>query len=131
LEPNVTRIAFVVCRSAPELSFDYLTFRRADVTGKRPFWLAGAQGDAVQAFAEDVKFRGMHPMIARRLRMWQLANFEITRLPSAPDTYLYECVARTNPADVRLVAVAEIRDLTAVFGADGHVAALPEGEHVL
>ena len=28
-------------------------------------------------FEEDVKFRGLHPMIARRLQMWRLANFEI------------------------------------------------------
>ena len=33
-------------------------------------------------FEEDVKFRGLHPMIARRLQMWRLSNFEITRLPS-------------------------------------------------
>ena len=67
-------------------------------------------------------------MIARRLQMWRLSNFEITRLPSPADVYLLRCVARTNPEDVRLVAVAEVRDLTPVFDPNGHVAALPEVE---
>jgi acetyl-CoA carboxylase carboxyltransferase component len=104
-----------------------MTFRRADVTGARPFWMADATGP----YAEDVKFRGLHPMIARRLQMWRLANFDISRLPSSPDVYLYECVARTNPADVRLVAVAEVRDMTPLFDGDGRVVALPEVEQVV
>jgi acetyl-CoA carboxylase carboxyltransferase component len=70
-------------------------------------------------------------MIARRLNMWRLANFEISRLPSADDVYAFSCVARENPADERLVAVAEVRDLTAVRDEDGHIVALPGVESVL
>src|SRR5439155_3299998 len=36
-----------------------------------------------------------------------------------------------SPADVRLIALAEVRDLTPLRDASGRVAALPELEHVL
>ena len=52
------------------------------------------------------------PMIATRLHMWRLDNFDLTRLPSAHDVHLFHCVARKNPDDERLVAVAEVRDIT-------------------
>ncbi|MCU1501716.1 MAG: ATP-grasp protein [Ilumatobacteraceae bacterium] len=131
LSPRVTRLAVIACRTEPDVTFEHLTFRRADLGGARPYWMAETTPGQLEAFAEDVKFRGLHPMIARRLQMWRLANFEIGRLPSAPDVYLFECVARANPADVRLVAVAEVRDLTPVVDADGQVIALPEVEEVL
>ena len=40
-------------------------------------------------------------------------------------------MARDNPSDERLIAVAEVRDLTPVRDDDGRVVALPEVEHVL
>ncbi len=82
-------------------------------------------------FAEDPVVRGLHPMIARRLRLWRLESFELTRLPSGPDVYLFDCVARDNPTDERLVAIAEVRDLTPVRDAAGTVTSLPELEQVL
>ena len=60
---------------------DLLTFRRADVDGARPYWMASEPDP--ETFAEDVKFRGLHPMIARRLQMWRLKNFEIRPLRAA------------------------------------------------
>ena len=90
-----------------------------------------AASTAVDEFEEDIKFRGMHPMIARRLHMWRLRNFEIRRLPALPDVFLFECVARNNPSDVRLVAVAEVRDLTPIYDERGRIVALPEVEHLL
>ncbi len=63
--------------------------------------------------------------------MWRLSNFEITRLPSPDDVYVFDCVARTNRSDERLVAVAEIRDITPVRGDDGRVLSLPGVETVL
>ena len=82
-------------------------------------------------FTEDVTFRGLHPMIARRLQMWRLSNFEITRLGSPDGVYVFDCIARTNPSDERLIAVAEIRDVTPVRGDDGRVLSLPGVETVL
>ncbi|GAC1590123.1 MAG: biotin carboxylase N-terminal domain-containing protein [Acidimicrobiales bacterium] len=82
-------------------------------------------------FAEDTVLRGLHPMIARRLHLWRLANFRTERLPSPPDAYLFRCTAPDNPKDERFIAVSEVRDLTPVRDADGSVVALPDLEHVL
>ena len=108
---------------------DLLTFRRADVDGARPYWMASEPDP--ETFAEDIKFRGLHPMIARRLQMWRLKNFEIRPLRAPGEVHLFDCVARDTPSDERLIAVAEVRDLTPVRDDDGRVVALPEVEHVL
>ena len=70
-------------------------------------------------------------MIARRLHLWRLTNFQLTRLPAAEDVHLFHCAARENPSDERLVALAEVRDLTPVRDAAGRLTALPEPERVL
>ena len=80
---------------------------------------------------EERVVRGLHPMIARRLRFWRLSNFDVSRLPSVDDTYLFHCVAPGDPADERLVALAEVRDLTPVYATSGGLTALPEVEHIL
>jgi acetyl/propionyl-CoA carboxylase alpha subunit/acetyl-CoA carboxylase carboxyltransferase component len=82
-------------------------------------------------FAEERVTRELHPMLARRLHLWRLANFELTRLPAAEDVHLFHCTARENPSDERLVALAELRDLTPVRDAAGRLTALPEPERVL
>ena len=133
LPPTIGRVALMSSRGG---RLDVFTFRRVGDDGVRPYWMAGEPEDALttaerSAFAEDVKFRGLHPMIARRLQMWRLSNFEIERLPASEDVHLYDCVARTNASDRRLVAVAEVRDLTPVRDERGAVVALPEVEHVL
>jgi acetyl/propionyl-CoA carboxylase alpha subunit/acetyl-CoA carboxylase carboxyltransferase component len=70
-------------------------------------------------FAEEQVYRNLHPMLAKRLDLWRLANFRLTRLPSAEDVYLFHGVAEENPKDHRLFALAEVRDLTVVPGAAG------------
>src|SRR5690606_38974941 len=70
--------------------------------------------------------------IAHRLQLERLSKFHLTRLPSADEeVYLFECVARDNPADRRLVAFAQIRDLTALRDHDGRLVALPTAEDVV
>jgi acetyl/propionyl-CoA carboxylase alpha subunit/acetyl-CoA carboxylase carboxyltransferase component len=81
--------------------------------------------------AEDEALRGLHPMMAERLRLWRFANFALERLPSAEDVYLFKAIARDNPKDERLFAIAEVRDLTAVRDAEGRAVALPEFEQML
>ncbi len=113
-----------------------VSFRRVGGDGIRPYWMTEApENDRAElkasAFEEDVKFRGLHPMIARRLQMWRLANFEIRPLPASGEVHLFNCVARENATDQRLVAVAEVRDLTPVLDHNGLVVALPEVEHLL
>ncbi|MEZ0284837.1 MAG: carboxyl transferase domain-containing protein, partial [Thermoleophilia bacterium] len=81
---------------------------------------------------EERVVRGLHPMIARRLRFWRLSSFDVERAPSADeDTYLFHCTAPGSPKDERFVALAEVRDLTPLRTADGALVALPEVEHIL
>jgi acetyl-CoA carboxylase carboxyltransferase component len=63
-------------------------------------------------FVEERASRGLHPMMGKRLQLWRLANFEVERLPSVEDVYLFHGVARDNPKDERLFAFAEVRDLS-------------------
>jgi acetyl/propionyl-CoA carboxylase alpha subunit/acetyl-CoA carboxylase carboxyltransferase component len=74
------------------------------------------------AFTEERLYRNLHPMLAKRLDLWRLANFALERLPSAEDVYLFRGVAYDNPADHRLFALAEVRDLTPAVDAAGTVA---------
>ena len=82
-------------------------------------------------YREERLYRGLHPMMGKRLQLWRLRNFEIERLPSVEDVYLFRAVARENPKDERLFALAEVRDLTPVRDAAGQVAQLPHLERML
>ncbi len=63
---------------------------------------------------EDPIYRNLHPMLGKRLELWRLSNFQLTRLPSPEDVYVFDGVAKDNPRDHRIFALAEVRDLTAV-----------------
>jgi acetyl/propionyl-CoA carboxylase alpha subunit/acetyl-CoA carboxylase carboxyltransferase component len=82
-------------------------------------------------YVEDRFYRGIHPMMAKRLHLWRLSNFETERLPSAEDLYVVRAVARANPKDERLFAVGEVRDLTPVCDASGRVVHLPDLDRML
>ncbi|HEY7099160.1 MAG TPA: carboxyl transferase domain-containing protein [Terriglobales bacterium] len=80
---------------------------------------------------EEVKlYRGIHPMIGKRLHLWRLSEFDIERLPSVEDVYLLRAVAKANPKDERLFGCAEIRDLTPVRDALGRIVHLPHLERM-
>ncbi|MFI6978695.1 carboxyl transferase domain-containing protein [Embleya sp. NPDC050154] len=80
-------------------------------------------------FAEDRLIRGLHPQIARRLQLERLREFDLTRLPTADEEiHLFKAVAKSNPADERLFAMCQIRDLTPLREADGRLVALPAVE---
>jgi hypothetical protein len=87
--------------------------------------------DAQGGFAEDENMRGMHAMLARRLDLWRLREFHLTRLPAPDDVVLFECVARTNPDDRRLVAMAQVRQLAVVRDAEGRLLGLPHAERAV
>ncbi|GAA2216580.1 biotin carboxylase N-terminal domain-containing protein [Micromonospora olivasterospora] len=79
--------------------------------------------------AEERLIRGLHPYIAQRMQLERLHKFDLTRLPSADEeVYLFRCAARENPSDERLVAFAQVRDLTALREHDGRLIALPTAE---
>ncbi len=81
-------------------------------------------------YKEKRLYRGLHPMMGKRLHLWRLANFKIDRLPSVEDVYLFHGVARENPKDERLFAIAEVRDLTPVRDDSGHIVQLPHLERM-
>jgi acetyl-CoA carboxylase carboxyltransferase component len=80
---------------------------------------------------EDSLVRGLHPMVGRRLDLWRLRNFTITRLEAAAGVLLYRCVAPGNESDVRLVALAQIRELSVVRDGSGRVTSLPQAERAI
>ena len=115
LPPAVARVVFVLAPWRGRGQVDVLTFGR------------GPDGTLV----ENRDVRGLHPMMAERMELWRLSNFELERLPAAPDVYLFRAVARENARDERLVAIAEIRDFTPVRDEDGRITALPELERIV
>jgi acetyl-CoA carboxylase carboxyltransferase component len=82
-------------------------------------------------YAEEKLYRGLHPMMGKRLHLWRLSNFNLERLPSIEDVYLLHAVARDNPKDERLFACAEVRDVTAVRDEAGRIVQLPHLERML
>ncbi len=80
---------------------------------------------------EDRLVRGMHPMVGRRLDLWRLREFDVERLQAPEDVLLYECVARENPADRRLVALAQVRQMAVVRDESGDVVAVPHAERAI
>ncbi|MDJ0751836.1 MAG: biotin carboxylase N-terminal domain-containing protein, partial [Woeseiaceae bacterium] len=96
------------------------------MTGQRYFtWRPSDSG-----YWEESSYRGIHPMMAKRLHLWRFGNFNLERLPSVEDVYLFRATGKENPKDERLFAVAEVRDLTAVRDDDGRLVALPYLEHM-
>ncbi len=82
------------------------------------------------AFTEDPIFRNLHPMLAERLEVWRLSNFELERRPSPEDVYLFDGVARANPNDHRLFALAEVRELVAAHDASTGLVSYPGLERI-
>ena len=115
--PRVVRVVSAVAGAGAGLgmgSMQHFTFRSAD-----------------GSFVEDKPYRGLHPMIGKRLDLWRLEGFDLERLPSAEDVYLFRGVARENPKDERLFALAEVRDLTPATDAHGRLVSLPQMERTL
>jgi acetyl/propionyl-CoA carboxylase alpha subunit/acetyl-CoA carboxylase carboxyltransferase component len=110
---ELRRIAVAVCPGGARPA-SYFTFRPGD-----------------SGVVEDELVRGIHPMVGRRLNLWRLRNFTITRLEAPEDVLLYHCVARENESDQRLVALAQVRQLAVVRDDEGRVASLPHAERAV
>ncbi|QVQ52811.1 ATP-grasp domain-containing protein [Spiractinospora alimapuensis] len=112
---GMRRITATVAGTSGAVMHHHFTFRPAD-------------GE----FREDRLIRGLHPQIARRLQLHRLREFDLTRLPSADEeVYLFKAAARSNPADERLIALGQVRDLTPLRDADGRLVALPAVEDTI
>ncbi|MEV6303386.1 carboxyl transferase domain-containing protein [Actinoplanes sp. NPDC051861] len=115
LPPQVRRVTTTVAGRSGAVMHHHFTFRPAS-TG----------------LTEERLIRGLHPYIAQRMQLERLRKFDLTRLPSADEEiYLFQCVARENPADDRLVAFAQVRDLTELREHDGRLVALPTTEDTI
>jgi acetyl/propionyl-CoA carboxylase alpha subunit/acetyl-CoA carboxylase carboxyltransferase component len=80
---------------------------------------------------EDDLVRGVHPMVGRRLNLWRLRKFTLTRLEAPEDVLLYFAVATENPADQRLIALAQVRQFGVVRDESGRVTSLPHVERAI
>ncbi|MQY06299.1 D-alanine--D-alanine ligase [Actinomadura sp. RB68] len=113
LPEQVRRLTATVAGSAGAVMHHHFTFR-----------------PSAAGMAEERLIRGLHPHIAQRMQLERLGRFDLTRLPSADEeVYLFQCVARENPADDRLVAFAQVRDLTGLRDDEGRLATLPMAEY--
>jgi len=81
--------------------------------------------------AEDDLVRGVHPMVGRRLNLWRLRDFDLTRIEAPEDVLLYHCVAKENSTDQRLVALTQVRQLAVVRDDEGKVSSLPQAERAV
>lgn len=111
--------------------------RRAGITLGAPgtnHWESGLQYFTFRSgpagFREDLLYRGFHTMIGKRLRLWRMAAFDLERLASVEDVYVFRGVARENPKDERIFGLAEVRDATPVRDADGRLLAVPHLERM-
>ncbi|GAA0640048.1 biotin carboxylase N-terminal domain-containing protein [Kutzneria viridogrisea] len=115
LPTQVRRLTTTVAGSGGAVMHHHFTFRPS-TTG----------------MTEERLIRGLHPYIAQRMQLERLNKFDLTRLPSSDEeVYLFHCVARENPSDDRLVAFAQVRDLTELREHDGRLVALPTAEDTI
>ena len=100
---------------------EYFTFRHL-ATGTREF-------------VEDALVRGVHPLEGRRLHLWRLRNFHVTRVadlapvgagPATEGVLLYHCVAKGNPDDQRLVALAQVHRFEVARDCTGQITAIED-----
>ena len=127
-EADADEIAALLARHPPPEGLRRVAVSLAGPPGVRHFTFRRPDHGA---FAEDRIYRGIHPLVALRLELWRLQSFHLDRLPSPDGVYLFHGVARENPRDERLFAMAEVRDLTPVRDAGGSIVELPQLEHML
>jgi acetyl/propionyl-CoA carboxylase alpha subunit/acetyl-CoA carboxylase carboxyltransferase component len=104
--------------------------RRADGENTGPTWFTFRRGPDGQP-VEDTTLRGLHPLVAERLGLWRLDAFRVSRLPAAPDVHLFRAQGREVAEDQRLLAMADVRELTTVRDEAGRLRGVPQFEHVL
>jgi acetyl-CoA carboxylase carboxyltransferase component len=99
--------------------------------GDEPAWFTFRRAPETGVAAEDRTQRGMHPMVAERLGLWRLSGFELTRLPAPTDVHLFRAQGREVPEDQRLIALADVRDLTILRDEEGRIRGMPQLERIL
>jgi acetyl/propionyl-CoA carboxylase alpha subunit/acetyl-CoA carboxylase carboxyltransferase component len=124
---KVRRIVIGVASSGQDgPPIEYFTFRRRVATG-------------TGEFVEDTLVRGVHPLVGRRLHLWRLQNFHVTRVadragqpsPVPGGVLVYHCTAKDNPDDQRLVALAQVQRFEVARDGDGVITEVAGAETVL
>jgi acetyl/propionyl-CoA carboxylase alpha subunit/acetyl-CoA carboxylase carboxyltransferase component len=116
LPPSVDRVVFVI--GLGDESY-------AGTAPSRTFRATG------EGFREDELLRGLHPMVAERLEIGRLANFELTRIGASADVHVFSGVGKGQPGDRRVFVYGEVRDLTTARDDAGHVVAVPQLERIV
>ena len=71
--------------------------------------------------------RNIHPEAAQRIELWRLSEFEVERLASHEQVFVFRGRAKENPQDERLFVFAEVRDVPNLDGST----TLSSDEHLL
>jgi acetyl-CoA carboxylase carboxyltransferase component/biotin carboxyl carrier protein len=130
-DARAERIRGKLGRIPPAVDRVAVAVRKPDGDGGGwPDWFTFRSGPDGQA-VEDRTQRSWHPLVAERLGVWRFSAFELTRLPAAPDVHLFRIRGREMPDDQRLMALADVRDLTVVRDDAGRITGLPQLEHIL
>jgi len=80
---------------------------------------------------EDRVLRELHPMVAERLEIGRLVDFDLERVEAPEDIHVFVGQAREEPADKRVFIYAEVRELGVVRDEDGRILALSQLERVV
>jgi len=118
---RVRRVALAVAPGGHR-DVAYFTFRP-----ERP----AAAGRVSEGLVEDDLVRGVHPMVGRRLNLWRLRHFDLTRVDGPEDVLLLHAVAKDNPTDQRLVALAQVRQFSVVRDDTGRITSIPHVERAI
>ena len=97
----------------------------------RPVGYVTIRPDYADGLFEDDLVRGVHPMVGRRLNLWRLREFDLTRVDAPEDVLLLHAVAKNNPADQRLVALAQVRQFSVVRDDTGRITSIPHVERAI
>lgn len=127
-EATAAEIGGLVAAAGFPARVSRVTVDLAEPGGVRHFtWRRGEDG----AFTEETLYRNLHPMMVRRLELWRFRSFRLERLEAPEGIFFFRGVAHENPRDERLLAIAEVRDLTPVRDAEGRIVHFPQIEQAV
>ena len=80
-----------------------------DARQHHPRHITWARAEDGAPLTRQTLLRDIHPEAARRLDLWRLAEFDLTRLPSDERIFAFFGRARSNPADEVIFVLAEVQ----------------------
>ncbi|RME03892.1 MAG: ATP-grasp domain-containing protein [Planctomycetota bacterium] len=81
---------------------------------------------------QEVEYlRDIHPTLNQKLELWRFGHFQLERLPSKDEIYLFKGISKIHAHDQRLFAIAQIRDFAPVRNERGEIVQLPHLEYII